>query len=232
MRRSWATPFVESFEKAFSEIKNDYQNDPFIYLNKWDVVSDLYSRMKDLFEVMEVETGRFTIGKDGRWRSKRYRTGRISTTPIHTAIGMEKGDKAKADICYIDLESMQFAVTARFSKKKPTSISSWRFSSGAAVSVVKNSEVQYAKRKNNATGRFAKTDGMKELEREILREIQNLGLWDKSVLLLVDDHSLFTKNELEATFSKKLNPYTMKLFYLSPKSGYYIAGKRRSGESE
>ncbi len=232
MHRSWSTPFVESFEKAFSRVKVDYQKTPFIYLNKWDIVADLYSRMKDLFEIHEVETGRYTIGKDGRWREKRFKSEQISTTPIHTNLGLEKGDKARADISYIDLSSMQFAVTSRFSKKRSTSISSWRFTSGAAISVIKNSEVQYAKRKNNLTGRFSKTYGMKDLEREIMKEIGNLGSWNKSILLLVDDHGLFTKNELEDTFSKKLKPYIMKLYYLSPRSGFFITGKRKVKENE
>jgi hypothetical protein len=142
-------------------------------------------------------------------------------------LGFEKGDKPRADLCFIDLQSMQFAVTARYSRKKPSSLRSWRFSSGAAVSVIKNSDVQYARRKNTQTGRFSKTEGMKELERETLKEISNLQSWDKSILLLVDDHSLFTNNELEDTFSRKLNPYTMKMYYLCPKSGFYITGKRK-----
>lgn len=230
MRRSWSTPFVEGFEDAFSGLKKDYQKEPFTYLNKWDVVSDLYSRMKDKFKPRKVETGRYTIGKDGRWRQKRFTTDSIMTSPLHLAMGFEMGDRARADLCYIDLSSMQFAVTARFSKKKPTSVSSWRFTSGGAVSVVKNSDVQYARRKNNATGRYARTEGMKELEKRILKEIVDLGDWDKTVLLLVDDHGLYTKHELENTFSKKLKPYTMKFYYLSPKAGFFITGKRRSGK--
>lgn len=230
MKQAWATPFVEGFEDAFTGLKKDYQKAPFIYLNKWDVVSDLYSRMKGKFEAKDVETGRYTIGKDGRWRQKKFRTTKIKTSPLHLAMGFEMSDRPRADICYIDLSSMQFAVTARFSKKKPTSVSSWRFSSGGAVSVVKNSDVQYARRRNKSTGRYSRTEGMKELERMILKEINGLGDWDKTVLLLVDDHGLYTKHELENTFSKKLKPYTMKFYYLSPKAGFFITGKRRSGK--
>jgi hypothetical protein len=96
--------------------------------------------------------------------------------------------------------------------------------------VVKNSEVQYAKRRNTQTGRFSKTENLKELERQLLKEISDLKEWDKSILLMVDDHGLFTKNDLENTFAKKLNPYTMKFYYLSPKSGFFITGHRKMGE--
>lgn len=230
MKRSWSTPFVDTFDEAFHGMKSDYQRSPYIFLDRMDVVADLYHRMRSLFMIQNVETGRYTIGKDGRWRQKGIETGDIETTPIHVSLGFEKGDKSRADLCFIDLNSMQFAVTARFSKKNPGSIRSWRFSSGAAVSIVKNSEVQYSKRRNTQTGRLSKTEGMKELEKEILREISNLQTWEKSILLIVDDHGLFTKNELEYTFSRKLNPYTMKIYYLSPRSGFFISGKRKAKE--
>jgi len=227
MKRSWSTPFVQSFEKAFSGMKVEYQKHPFTYFNKWDIVADIYSRMTNLMRPREVETGRYTIGKDGRWRQKRYKTDRVWTTPLHVLSGFESGERARADICFMDLETVQFAMTARFSKKNPTSLSSWRFSSGAGIAVIKNSEVQYARRKNSQTGRFSKTENLKELERELLKDITDLKEWDKSILLLVDDHGLYTKNEIEATFSKRLNPYTMKFYYLSPKSGFFITGHRK-----
>ncbi|MBN1539239.1 MAG: hypothetical protein JW939_03770 [Candidatus Thermoplasmatota archaeon] len=226
MRRSWSSTFLESFDHVFHDIKVEYQEAPFRYLSKWDIVSDLHSKLGDLSHLEEVETGRFTIGKDGRWRQKRSRTDTISTTPLHLGIGFEKDERQKADISFIDLRSMQFAVTARFGKKRPTSAASWRFSSGAGISVLLNLDVQYAKRKNTQTGRFSKTDGLKELEKEVLKELANLRMWDKSILLLVDNHSLYTRNDLEAAFSKKLKPYTMKMYYLSPRSGFFISGKR------
>lgn len=227
MKRSWSTPFVDTFDEAFQSMKVDYQKSPYMFLDRMDVVADLYHRMRSLFEPVKVETGRYTIGRDGRWRQKGIETDDIQTTPLHVSLGFEKGDKPRADLCFIDLDTMQFAVTARFSNKNPGSIRSWRFSSGAAVSVVKNANVQYAKRRNTQTGRMSKTEGMKELEREILRELSNLQEWDKSILLLVDDHGLFTKNDLESTFSRKLNPYTMKMYYLTPRSGFFITGKRK-----
>lgn len=230
MQKSWSSPFVESFDKAFHELKEEYQEAPFKYLTKGDILVDVYAKMKHLSENREVESGRFTIGKDGRWRQKKAKTSNIVTTPLHVNIGLQQGDRPKADVTYIDLTSMQFAVTARFGKKRPTSVASWRFSSGAGLTIVFNSDVQYSKRKNNQTGRFSKTDGLKLLEKEILREISNLSEWDKSVLLLVDNHSLYTKNELEASFSKRLSPYTMKMYYLSPKSGFFITGKRKERE--
>ncbi|MEA3558982.1 MAG: hypothetical protein U9R75_06990 [Candidatus Thermoplasmatota archaeon] len=230
MQRSWATPFVESFDSAFHGLKDSYQTSPFCYLTKWDIVADLYARMRAIAEIREVETGRFTIGKDGRWRQKKVRTSRISSSPLHIMLGFEIGDKPKSDIGYIDLDSMQFAVTARFGKKRPTSLASWRFGSGAGVTVVYNSEVQYARRKNSQTGRYSKTDGLKEVERDIIREITNLKAWDKSVLLFVDNHGMYTRAELEASFSRKLKPYTMKLYYLTPKSGFFITGKRKEKE--
>jgi hypothetical protein len=230
MKRSWSTPFVDSFDQAFHEMKVDYQRSPQIFLDRMDVVSDLYHRLRSLFELKKVETARYTIGKDGRWRQRSVEKEWIETTPIHVSLGKEKGDKTRADICFIDLDSMQFAVTARYSGKNPSSVKSWRFISGGAVSVVRNSEVQYSKRRNTQTGRFSKTEGMKELEREVIRELANLQSWDKAILLIVDDHCLFTRNELENTFSKKLSPYTMKLYYLSPKSGFFISGKRKGSD--
>ena len=230
MQQSWATPFVESFDSAFHGLKDSYQSSPFCYLTKWDIVADLYSRMRGLTDIREVKTGRFTIGRDGRWRQKKVNTSNIRSTPLHLMLGFEIGDKPRSDIGYIDLESMQFDVTARFGKKRPTSLASWRFSSGAGVTVVYNSDIQYAKRKNTQTGRYSKTDGLKELEREILKEITNLTSWDKSVLLFVDNHGLYTRTELEASFSRKLKPYTMKLYYLTPKSGFFITGKRKERE--
>ncbi len=230
MQRSWATPFVEAFDFAFHELKTSYQNDPFCYLTKWDIVADVYSNMKGLSDIESVETGRFTIGKDGRWRQKKERTGDIRTSPLHLMLGFDISDKPRADICYIDLESMQFAVTARFGKKNPTSLSSWRFSSGAGITVIYNSEIQYAKRRNTQTGRYSKTEGLKELEREILKEVSNLKSWNKSVLLFVDNNGLYTRTELEASFSRKLKPYTMKLYYLTPKSGFFITGNRKQQE--
>ncbi|HHD16468.1 MAG TPA: hypothetical protein ENK47_07140 [Euryarchaeota archaeon] len=227
MQRSWAAPFVETFENAFAGMKVDYQTNPFIFLNKWDVVSDLYSRMRAIDEAREVKTARYTIGRDGRWREKRFSIDPISTKPLHISMGFDRGERGRADICYIDLSTMQVAVTARYSKKRPASIASWRFSSGAGISVVMNTEVQYARRRNTTTGRFSKTEGMREIEREINREITDLKSWDKSILLFVDNHGLFTRNELDETFSRKLNPYTMKLYYLSPKSGFFITGKRK-----
>ncbi|MBN1390012.1 MAG: hypothetical protein JXA22_05160 [Candidatus Thermoplasmatota archaeon] len=227
MKRSWSSRFVESFDSAFHELKVEYQEAPFRFLTKWDIVSDLHSKLKVLSDLEEVETGRFTIGKDGRWRQKSYRTDPISTSPIHLGIGFVKDEKMKADISYIDLRSMQFAVTARFGKKRPTSMASWRFSSGAGISVLLNMDVQYAKRKNSQTGRFSKTDGLKELEKEAIKELFNLRMWDRSILLLVDNHGLYTKNDLETSFSRRLKPYTMKMYYLSPKSGFFITGKRR-----
>ncbi|MGA1866420.1 MAG: hypothetical protein ACMUFK_03005 [Thermoplasmatota archaeon] len=226
MRRSWSSTFLESFDRAFHEIKAEYQEAPFRYLSKWDIVSDIHSKLTDLSDLKEVETGRFTIGKDGRWRQKRSRTENITTSPIHLGIGFEKDERQKADISFIDLGSMQFAVTARFGKKRPTSAASWRFSSGAGISVLLNQDVQYAKRKNTKTGRFSKTEGLKELEKEVLKELTNLKMWDKSILLVVDNHCLYTRNDLEAAFSKRLKPYTMKLYYLSPRSGFSITGKR------
>lgn len=230
MTRSWSTPFVESFEEAFSGMKVDYQSNPFIYLNKWDVVADLYSRMKEPFEPMEVQTGRYTVGRDGRWRQKRIEVDQAHTTPLHMSLGFDRSDRPRADICYIDTDSMQVSVTARFSAKNPTALSSWRFGSGAGISVFRNTEIQYAKRRNTQTGRYSKTENLKEMERDLLKNIADLKQWDKSILLLVDDHGLYTKNELEATFSKKLDPYTMKFYYLSPRSGYYITGHRRTRE--
>lgn len=230
MQRSWATPFVEAFDYAFHMIKESYQEDPFQYLSKWDIVADIYSNMKSLSSVKDVETGRYTIGKDGRWRHKRYKTGSLRSSPLHMMLGFDINDKPRSDICYIDLETMQFAVTARFGKKKPTSLASWRFRSGAGITVIYNSEIQYAKRKNTQTGRFSKTEGLKELEKDMLKEVSNLKCWDKSVLLFVDNHGLYTKSELEASFSKKLRPYTMKLYYLTPKSGFFITGKRKERE--
>ncbi|MGA1794082.1 MAG: hypothetical protein ACMUHM_09030 [Thermoplasmatota archaeon] len=230
MHKSWSSPFVETFDSAFHQLKVEYQEAPFRFLTKWDIVSDLFCKLKDLTELADVETGRFTMGKDGRWRQKKARTGSISTSPMHLGVGFEKDEKAKADICFIDLHTMQFAVTARFSKKRPTSVSSWRFSSGAGISVTHNQDVQYAKRKNNQTGRFSKTDGLKNIERDVLKELSNLRMWDKSILLLVDNHGLYTKHDLESSFSKKLKPYTMKMYYLSPKSGFFITGKRKERE--
>ncbi|MGA1872121.1 MAG: hypothetical protein ACMUHY_00480 [Thermoplasmatota archaeon] len=230
MQKSWSSPFVECFEKAFHVLKGEYQKAPFRYLTKWDIVSELYCKLRVLTEISEVETGRFTMGKDGRWRQKKAKTGTISTSPMHLGLGFEKYEKAKADISFVDLNSMQFAVTARFGKKRPTSVASWRFNSGAGISVIHNQDVQYAKRKNNQTGRFSKTDGLKNLERDVLKELSNLKLWDKSILLIVDNHGLYTRNDLEASFSKKLKPYTMKMYYLSPKSGFFITGKRRERE--
>jgi hypothetical protein len=232
MQKSWSSPIVENFEKAFHELKLEYQEAPFRYLTKWDIVAEIYSKIRTLSELNNVETGRFTIGRDGRWRQKKVRTGSIVTSPLHLKIGFEKGEKPKADISYVDIPSMQFAVTARFSKKKPTSVSSWRFSSGAGITVIHNQDVQYAKRKNNQTGRFSKTDGLKNLEKEVFRELGNLRSWDKSILLLVDNHGLYTRHELEASFSKKLRPYTMKMYYLSPKSGFFITGKRKEREEQ
>ena len=230
MQKSWSSPIVESFEKAFHDLKVEYQEAPFRYMTKWDIVADIFCRLRSLSELNDVETGRFTIGKDGRWRQKKVKTGKIVTSPLHLEIGFEKGEKSKADISYVDLPTMQFAVTARFGKKRPTSVASWRFSSGAGITVIHNQDVQYAKRKNNQTGRFSKTDGLKILEKEVFKELGNLRLWDKSILLLVDNHGLYTRHELEASFSKKLRPYTMKMYYLSPKSGFFITGKRKERE--
>ncbi|MGA1848143.1 MAG: hypothetical protein ACMUHB_02275 [Thermoplasmatota archaeon] len=232
MQKSWSSPFVENFDSAFHDLKTEYQEAPFRYFTKWDIVSDLYCSMRSLAELTEVETGRFTIGKDGRWRQKKARTGTIQTTPLHLGMGFERGERSRADISFVDLSSMQFAVTARFSRKRPTSVASWRFSSGAGVSVLLNSDIQYAKRKNNQTGRYSKTDGLKNLEKEVLKEIANLRNWDKSILLLVDNHGLYTKTELEASFSKKLRPYTMKMYYLSPRSGFFITGRRKDREDQ
>jgi len=232
MQKSWSSPFVENFDLAFHELKSEYQEAPFRYFTKWDIVSDLYSRMKCLAELTEVETGRFTIGKDGRWRQKKARTENIRTTPLHLGLGFEKGERPRADISFVDLSSMQFAVTSRFSSKRPTSVASWRFSSGAGLSVLLNTDIQYARRKNNQTGRYSKTDGLKNLEKEVVRELSNLRNWDKSVLLLVDNHGLYTKTELEVSFSRKLKPYTMKMYYLSPKSGFFITGRRKEREDQ
>jgi hypothetical protein len=227
MQRSWATPFVEAFDHAFHEIKEVYQRDPFYFLSKWDLVAEVYSYMKKFPEVQEAETARFTMGKDGRWRHKKFKVENIRTTPLHLMLGFDDSEKPRSDICYIDMDTAQFAVTARYSRKSPTSLAGWRFKSGAGITVFYNSEIQYAKRKNTQTGRYSKTEGLKEMEKEMLREISNLKTWDKSILFFVDNHGLYTKNELESSFSKRLRPYTMKLYYLTPKSGFYITGSRK-----
>ncbi len=230
MQKIWSTRFQEGFEKAFHEMKEDYQRTPFIYMNKWDVVSDLYSRLKGLSKNVPIETGRFTMGKDGRWRQKKTETGSVVTSPLHLQIGSSKDEKAKADLCFIDLSTLQIAVTARFSKKKPTSLASWRFETGLGISVVMNTDVQYSKRKNMQTGRTSKTEGLKELEKEALRVMTDLKEWDRSILLFLDHHGIYTKLELESAFSRKLNPYTQKMYYLSPKSGFFITGRRKGEE--
>jgi len=227
MQKIWSSSFIEGFERAFQDIKADYQRAPFMYMSKWDVVGDVLARIRHVSKLQDVDTGRFTIGKDGRWRQKDVDTGKVKTYAVHSGIGFEMGEKARCDICFIDMTTMQFALTARYSKRKPTSIASWRFDSGAGISVVYNADVQYSKRKNKTTGRFAKTEGLKLLEKEVLKEIADLKAWDKSILLFVDNHGLYTKGELEEAFSKRLDPYTMRMYYLSPRSGFFITGKRQ-----
>ncbi len=201
------------------------------YLTKEDVVAALYMRMRALNKAREVSTGRYTIAKDGRWRAKKGEVRQVMMSPLHVMVGKEMEDRARADLCLMDLSTMQVSVTARYSKKRPTSLASWRFETGLGISVVMNSSVQYAKRVNTRTWRASKTEGLKELEREISRVISDLKGFDRSILLFMDHNSLFTKNELEASFSKRLDPYTMRMFYLTPRSGFHITGTRK-GSSE
>ena len=231
MKKSWSSPFLEGVEKAFLDLRESYQENPLKYMNKWDVIADLHQRLSHLSRLDHVETGRFTIGTDGRWREKKEEVPNLLTTPLHLRLGMNREDRSKADICYVDLSKMQVAATARYSGKRPTSLAAWRISSGVGLSVIYNDFVQYPKRRNSKTGRSSKTEGLKVLENDILNELMKLRLWDKSVLVLVDNHSLYTRTELEATFSRRLDPYTMRMYYLTPKVGYHIAGKRQSKDS-
>jgi len=230
MRRSWSWPFFDRFDRAFKNLKRDFQSDPFRYLTKWDIICQIYRDISEEPCLAPVETGRYTFGKDGRWRLRKEEEHPLRTCPVHVMLGKEMGDRPRADICFLDLETMQVGTTVRYNERKPTSISSWRFGAGIGLSVIHNMDVQYARRMNTGTGRSSKTVGFKELESNVISEINSLKEWDKAILLIVDNHSLYTKLELEDSFSKRLNPYTIRIFYVTPKSGFHITGKRKPRE--
>ncbi len=232
MRRSWSWPFFTSFDRAFLNLKRDFQSDPFRYLTKWDIVCQIYRDISGEACLVPVETGRYTFGKDGRWRSRKEEEKPLRTCPVHVMLGREMGDRPRADICFIDLDTMQIGTTIRYRSRRPTSISSWRFGSGVGLSVIHNMDVQYSRRMNKRTGRSSKTEGFKELESTVISEIGTLKEWDKAILLIVDNHSLYTKVELEESFSKRLNPYTIRIFYITPRSGFHITGKRKPREQK
>jgi len=231
MDKIWSTLYQEGFERAFQEMKIDYHRTPLTYLTKEDVVASLYLRMRTLNKAREVTTGRYTIAKDGRWRAKKVEVRQVHMSPLHVMVGKDMDEKPRADLCFMDLSTMQVSVTARYSKKRPTSLAGWRFETGLGISVVMNTSVQYAKRVNTRTGRASKTEGLKELEKEITRVISDLMGFERSILLFMDHNSLFTKTELEVSFSKRLDPYTMRMYYLTPRSGFHITG-RRTGSSD
>jgi hypothetical protein len=226
MERIWSTQYQEAFEKAFREMKRDYHKAPFIYLTREDVIADLYMRLRSLNRPQEVCSNRFTIAKDGRWRAKKGTVPPVLMTPVHLMVGKDMYERGKVDLCMLDLTTMQAAVTSRYSTRRPTSLASWRFETGLGVSIVLNSSVQYTKRMSTGTGRASKTEGMKGLERDLSRVISDLKTFERSILLFVDHNALFTKNELEEAFSRRLDPYTQRLFYLSPRSGLHITGRR------
>ena len=203
--------FINDVKLAIEQIRKEFQENPFIFLNESDIQCYLYHILAKKYCKAKKAgiTGEYTI-KQNKWKMNKKVYPQIKTFSLHSEIPHgERAFNKRVDLIYSPLNKYKFKIVkTKFGSKNKTAINRWQFDDGVGVEIKYNFKVQSQKN----ISKKEEYNNFKELKNSLKWDIGKLHYWDYGIFLFVDMYNLFTQKYFE---NLKRNDKNVSIYYLS-----------------